>query len=90
LKSYGKLIEIKMAELRGLTKKNRELIEDLKFYLRFLEVGGMLGSLFSFIGFVLWYKLVQRPSDLLLKTQVERSRMEQQARQKEASHGDLS
>ena len=87
LYSFGKLIEIKRAELEGKTKENGELIEDLKSYLIFLVAGGMLGLLFCFFGFVLWYKVVQRPSDLLLKAQVERSLMEQQARQKEADHG---
>jgi hypothetical protein len=80
-------LQIKSVELKGRTKLVRELMEDLRSYLIFLVVGGMLGLLFCFFGFVLWYKLVQRPSDLLLKAQVERSLMEQQARQKEADHG---
>jgi hypothetical protein len=83
-------LKIKTVELKGRTKLVGALMEDLRSYLIFLIVGGALGLLFCFLGFGLWYKLVQRPSDLLMKAQVERSRMEQQARQKEAGHGDLS
>jgi len=87
-----RMIEVKkkFVELEGRIKLVEVLNKDLRFYLIFLMTGGLLGSFLCSFGFGLWYVLVQRPNDLLLKTQVEQSRMKQEARQKEAGHGDLS
>lgn len=81
-------LQIKTVELVGQRKLVEVLLEDLRSYLIFIMVGGALGGLLCSSGFGLWYGLVQRPSDLLLKTQLKCTLMQQEEIQKESGHGE--
>jgi hypothetical protein len=56
----------KKAKTEGKKKENELLIEHLWNHYVIFWIGIIGGGLLCFFGFILWYKKVQKPSDLLM------------------------
>ncbi len=61
----------KIAELKGQRRKFILLFSELRNYRWMLFIGGSLGIVMSSLGFCLWYLIVQKPNDILLRKQVQ-------------------
>jgi hypothetical protein len=67
--------EIKAAELKGKMEQIEVLRKEVLFYWKFLRITYFLGTAISLVGFCLWYILVQRPNDILLRKQVKKDKI---------------
>jgi hypothetical protein len=74
LRKRTKDAAIKVAELGGRTEQIEALRGELRFYWRFIKVTVWLGAVISLVGFYLWYFLVQKPNDLLLRKQIKKEK----------------
>jgi hypothetical protein len=61
----------KIAWVNGQRKKYNLLFNELKNYRWMLLIGGSLGLAMSSLGFCLWYLIIQKPNDILLRKQVQ-------------------
>lgn len=61
----------KIAEVKGQRKKYIALLNEVKSYHWMLLIGGLFGLVMSSLGFWLWYLLVQKPNDILLRKQLD-------------------
>jgi hypothetical protein len=69
-------IKIKTINIEGQIDMIGALTEELHFAKILMICGVIIGLIFSFCGFVAWYFIVQIPSDLLLRRQVEGNQIE--------------
>ena len=67
--------KIKLAELVGRRAQIEVLKKELLFYWRFIQVTFWFGLVISLAGFTLWYFLVQKPNDLLLRKQIKKEKI---------------
>jgi hypothetical protein len=65
---------IKCEQIQGRTEQIDALMKDFKVAWIFLIVGSLVGVNIAVTGFYRWYFFIQKPSDLLLKKQVEEIR----------------
>jgi hypothetical protein len=63
-------IKKRLAKIMGEEKKVMILYNELNTYYRIIWIGGLFGLIISFIGFGLWYILIQKPNDMLLQKQI--------------------
>jgi hypothetical protein len=66
---------IKSAELKGRMGQIEVLRKEILFYWKFLKITYFLGTTISLGGFCLWYILVQRPNDILLRKQIKKEKI---------------
>jgi hypothetical protein len=72
-RSQSNEIKKKLAEMRGTANKIMLLFNELHNYYIFIWIDGIIGGILSFCGFFLWYFLIQKPNDILLKKQIEKN-----------------
>jgi len=65
---------IKAAELKGRMEQIEVLRKEVLFYWKLLRITYFLGTAISLAGFCLWYILVQRPNDILLRKQIKKEK----------------
>ena len=62
---------IKDAQLKAKVEILTVLLEDIEFHHKVFAVGAFIGGFMSYFGFLLWYRRVQKPNDMLLLNQLE-------------------
>ena len=83
--------EINLVNLEGVLKQINELHKEFHFEWQFIKIGGYLGLIISMVGFVSWYWLVQLPSDLLLRRQIENNQLKPSKKShKKGQDGEVS
>ena len=64
-------LAIKRAEIQGNDDKNTLLMKQIKRTWSYLKIGGFIGLLMTYVGFLLWYLRVQRPMDIEVRKKLD-------------------
>ena len=64
-------LEIKHAQLESKSALIDTLLNDIKYNRMLSRWGVFFGILISYVGFFRWYRLVQKPNDMLLRKQLD-------------------